>query len=73
MAATNGHKSIAFPAIGSGNLGFNKREVAHIMSDAVVEFAKMFTGKMEIYFVIFPSDSVTFQVRFKKNLALILK
>ncbi|XP_006810462.1 protein mono-ADP-ribosyltransferase PARP9-like [Neolamprologus brichardi] len=61
MAATNGHKSIAFPAIGSGNLGFNKREVAHIMSDAVVEFAKMFTGKMEIYFVIFPSDSVTFQ------------
>uniref|UniRef100_A0A3Q4HIS3 Macro domain-containing protein n=1 Tax=Neolamprologus brichardi TaxID=32507 RepID=A0A3Q4HIS3_NEOBR len=58
--------SVAFPAIGTGNLGFTKKEAACIMSEAVVEFAKQFGGKMEIYFVIFPSDYGTFQVVFQK-------
>lgn len=65
-AAARQHKSVAFPAIGTGNLGFTKKEAACIMSEAVVEFAKTFGGKMDIYFVIFPSDYGTFQVVFQK-------
>lgn len=60
-AATN-HKSIAFPAIGAGGLGFKKDEVAHIMSDAVVHFAQNLSLKMEIYFVVYPSDTEMFKV-----------
>eukprot|EP00064_Thunnus_orientalis_P000423 superscaffoldBa00000021_g424 len=37
MAASRQHKSIAFPAIGTGGLGFNKKEVARIMSNAAFE------------------------------------
>ncbi|XP_006793753.1 protein mono-ADP-ribosyltransferase PARP9-like [Neolamprologus brichardi] len=66
-AAASQHKSVAFPAIGTGNLGFTKKEAACIMSEAVVEFAKQFGGKMEIYFVIFPSDYGTFQA-FKEKI-----
>lgn len=69
MAATRGYKSIAFPAIGTGALGFTKKEVAQLMSDAVVNFAQQFPEKMEVYFVIFPADYDTFQVVFlQKNL-----
>ncbi|XP_042281857.1 protein mono-ADP-ribosyltransferase PARP9 [Thunnus maccoyii] len=61
MAAAHPHKSIAFPAIGTGGLRFNKREVAWIMSSAVTAFAQQSTHRMEVQFVIYPSDKDTFQ------------
>lgn len=62
MCAATNYKSIAFPAIGTGGLGFKKDEVAQIMSDAVANFAQNVSQKMEIYFVIYPSDTETFKV-----------
>ncbi|XP_039673638.1 protein mono-ADP-ribosyltransferase PARP9 isoform X2 [Perca fluviatilis] len=55
------HKSIAFPAIGTGALGFDKKEVAQIMSNAVADFAQNAPQKFEVHFVIFPSDNDTFK------------
>ncbi|XP_051998368.1 protein mono-ADP-ribosyltransferase PARP9-like [Xyrauchen texanus] len=50
-------KSISFPAIGTGLLGFKKQEVAQIMTDAVVNFGKSNTGKkLDICFVVYPKD-----------------
>ena len=65
LAAGKGHKSIAFPAIGTGALGFSKKEVADIMSEAVTRFAKKSSKKMDVYFVIFPSDVDVFKVGHK--------
>uniref|UniRef100_A0A8P4GBB9 Macro domain-containing protein n=1 Tax=Dicentrarchus labrax TaxID=13489 RepID=A0A8P4GBB9_DICLA len=59
-AQAKGHKSIAFPAIGTGGLGFKKKEAACAMLGAVKEFATKLL-KMEVYFVIFPSDDETFK------------
>ncbi|XP_008278566.1 poly [ADP-ribose] polymerase 9 isoform X2 [Stegastes partitus] len=55
------HQSIAFPAIGTGALRFTKEESASIMLKAVITFAQTCRKKMEVYFVIFPSDYDTFQ------------
>ncbi|XP_045909322.1 protein mono-ADP-ribosyltransferase PARP9 isoform X2 [Micropterus dolomieu] len=55
------HKSIAFPAIGTGGLKFDKKEVAQIMTRAVVDFAQNSTTKKEVNFVIFPFDGDTFK------------
>lgn len=54
--AANGYKSISFPAIGTGNLGFKKWEVAKIMTDAVAEFGKNNKTKLDVNFVVFPKD-----------------
>lgn len=61
LAPTNHHKSIAFPAIGTGGLKLQKKEVARIMSDVVADFAQKVPMKMEVHFVIFPSDNETFK------------
>lgn len=61
MAITNKHKSIAFPAIGTGNLGFDKKEVAEIITNAVSTFAKNSRSALDVHVVIFPSDNRTFQ------------
>uniref|UniRef100_G3NCP2 Macro domain-containing protein n=1 Tax=Gasterosteus aculeatus TaxID=69293 RepID=G3NCP2_GASAC len=61
MAAAQKYKSISFPAIGTGNLGFDRRDSACIMHSAVAEFSQSFKGKMEVYFVIFPSDDDIFK------------
>ncbi|XP_066497154.1 protein mono-ADP-ribosyltransferase PARP9 [Hoplias malabaricus] len=54
--------SISFPAIGTGNLGFQKEEVSEIMIHAVAEFAKKNTGSnLDVFFVIFPKDTDKFQ------------
>ncbi|XP_056321240.1 protein mono-ADP-ribosyltransferase PARP9 [Danio aesculapii] len=50
------YKSISFPAIGTGHLGFKKQEVAAIMTDAVAEFAKQ-NMKLDVNFVVFPEDN----------------
>ena len=56
--------SISFPAIGTGNLGFQKEEVAHLMIGAVEQFAEQHKGKkMDVYFVIFPKDTDIFKVK----------
>ncbi|XP_037645021.1 protein mono-ADP-ribosyltransferase PARP9-like isoform X2 [Sebastes umbrosus] len=61
QANADGHKSITFPAIGTGNLGFGKKEAAEIMSNAVADFAQKAPKKMDVYFVIYPSDNDTFK------------
>lgn len=61
LANKNGHNSIAFPAIGTGALGFTQKEVAQIMSNAVNDFAKNWPRKIDVLFVIFPTDSLIFQ------------
>ncbi|XP_071400529.1 protein mono-ADP-ribosyltransferase PARP9 [Centroberyx affinis] len=61
MAATAHHRSIAFPAIGTGNLKFNKSVAAQIMTRAAADFAQKASDKMDIHFVIYPPDNVTFK------------
>lgn len=68
MAAAQKYKSISFPAIGTGNLGFDRRDSARIMHSAVAEFSQNFKGKMEVYFVIFPSDDDIFKVGVQNTL-----
>ncbi|XP_034064641.1 protein mono-ADP-ribosyltransferase PARP9 [Gymnodraco acuticeps] len=60
-AANNGYKSIAFPAIGTGNLGFDKKEVAAIMANAVVDFAPYCPTEIDVMFIIYPSDDQTYK------------
>ncbi|KAL1267912.1 hypothetical protein QQF64_033275 [Cirrhinus molitorella] len=56
------YKSISFPAIGTGNLGYDKKEVAKIMTNAVAEFGDQYTKKkLDVYFVVFPTDSKTME------------
>ncbi|XP_054908743.1 protein mono-ADP-ribosyltransferase PARP9 [Poeciliopsis prolifica] len=55
------HHSISFPAIGTGNLGFSKNDSASVMSKTVAEFAERSRSKLDVYFVIFPSDHDTYQ------------
>ncbi|XP_059417873.1 protein mono-ADP-ribosyltransferase PARP9-like isoform X1 [Carassius carassius] len=56
--AASDYKSISFPAIGTGNLGFKKWEVAKIMTEAVEEFAKQNTKKkLDVNFVVFTKDN----------------
>uniref|UniRef100_UPI0037E787C7 protein mono-ADP-ribosyltransferase PARP9 n=1 Tax=Semicossyphus pulcher TaxID=241346 RepID=UPI0037E787C7 len=61
LAATDNHKSIAFPAIGTGALGFQAKEVAQIMLEVVAGFAQNFPRVMEVHVVIYPHDNNTFQ------------
>ncbi|XP_038138806.1 protein mono-ADP-ribosyltransferase PARP9-like [Cyprinodon tularosa] len=55
------HNSISFPAIGTGNLGFRKQESASIMSKAVAQFAEQNQRKLDVFFVIHPSDNDTYE------------
>lgn len=62
MAQKKTLSSISFPAIGTGMLGFNKQEVAQIMVDTAVKFAKKNNGTiMDIYYVIYPADTETYR------------
>jgi len=38
-AASSGHKTLAFPALGTGRLEYNKRTVANAMFDAVENYS----------------------------------
>ncbi|XP_076120539.1 protein mono-ADP-ribosyltransferase PARP9 [Alosa pseudoharengus] len=69
MAANDGCHSIAFPAIGCGELKFSKSEAGHIMTKAVKDFSSSYKGhSMDVHFVIFPSEEDTFQA-FSEELA----
>lgn len=39
-AAANGYQSIAFPALGTGNLRYPEGDVAQAMIEAVIEYAE---------------------------------
>ncbi|XP_039613228.1 protein mono-ADP-ribosyltransferase PARP14-like [Polypterus senegalus] len=59
--------SIAFPAIGTGNLGFPKALVASLMFDEVVSFSsKKPENLKEIVFLLHPSDAQTVQAFFEQ-------
>ncbi|XP_037767900.1 protein mono-ADP-ribosyltransferase PARP9 isoform X2 [Chelonia mydas] len=54
--------SISFPVIGSGVLHLPKDEVADIMIDEVLSFAKEHPGrKLDVYFVIHPNNSFVYK------------
>ncbi|KAM4025881.1 protein mono-ADP-ribosyltransferase PARP9 [Anomaloglossus baeobatrachus] len=52
-------QSISFPALGSGNIGLQKQTVADIMTQAVLDFARANQRRMEVNFIIHPSDTDT--------------
>ncbi|KAK2905059.1 hypothetical protein Q8A67_006858 [Cirrhinus molitorella] len=60
--AAREYKSISFPAIGSGNLGFQKQDVAEIMMEALAEFSKKSMDKLDVYFVVYPKDNKMLEV-----------
>ncbi|XP_034430841.1 protein mono-ADP-ribosyltransferase PARP9 [Hippoglossus hippoglossus] len=61
IAVSNKHRSIAFPAIGTGGYGLSKTQVADVMTEAVKEFAKKSPQTFEVHFVIFPSEVDTYK------------
>ncbi|KYO18144.1 poly [ADP-ribose] polymerase 14 isoform A [Alligator mississippiensis] len=56
-------KSITFPAIGTGNLGFPKTTVAKLMFEQVFQFSSKMNLKslQEVHFLIHPKDTDNFQ------------
>ncbi|KAL7881397.1 hypothetical protein AOLI_G00082450, partial [Acnodon oligacanthus] len=56
-------RSIVFPAIGTGNLGFPKTLVASLMLDSVLKFSKKRSSKhvQEVVFALHPTDTQTIQ------------
>nr|XP_009675518.1 PREDICTED: poly [ADP-ribose] polymerase 14 [Struthio camelus australis] len=57
-------KSITFPAIGTGNLGFPKSVVAKLLFDKVFEFSskKKVNSLEEVHFLLHPKDTSNVQV-----------
>ncbi|NXA55432.1 PAR14 polymerase, partial [Nothocercus julius] len=57
-------KSITFPAIGTGNLGFPKPVVAKLLFDKVFEFShkKGVKSLEEVHFLLYPKDTSNVQV-----------
>uniref|UniRef100_A0A8K9XST8 Poly [ADP-ribose] polymerase n=1 Tax=Oncorhynchus mykiss TaxID=8022 RepID=A0A8K9XST8_ONCMY len=55
--------SVAFPAIGTGNLGFPRDLVASLMLDKVLKFSSKMNPKhlKEVVFILHPSDVSTFK------------
>ncbi|XP_060909814.1 protein mono-ADP-ribosyltransferase PARP9 [Labrus mixtus] len=72
LAVQYQHKSIAFPAIGTGNVGIDKRDVAQIMLNAVAKFALMCQATLEVHVVIFPPDQDTF-LAFENQMKILQK
>ncbi|NXK44053.1 PAR14 polymerase, partial [Chauna torquata] len=56
-------KSITFPAIGTGNLGFPRSVVAKLLFDKVFEFSskKRVRSLKEVHFLLHPKDTDTIQ------------
>ncbi|CAB1419168.1 unnamed protein product [Pleuronectes platessa] len=61
IAVSNKHRSIAFPAIGTGGHGLGKTQVAEVMIEAVKVFDKKSPQTLEVHFVIFPSEVETYK------------
>jgi O-acetyl-ADP-ribose deacetylase (regulator of RNase III) len=58
IAAENGLKTIAFPAVGTGIAGFPMRECAEIMLDETVKHLKGATTLEKVHFVLFDRPSL---------------
>ncbi|XP_062312358.1 protein mono-ADP-ribosyltransferase PARP9 isoform X2 [Osmerus eperlanus] len=55
-------KSISFPAIGTGGLGYDKDVVARVMIEVAVEFAQKNNGvHLDISYVMYPTDTDTYK------------
>ena len=68
-ADQRGHSSIAFPAIGTGQLGYPKDIVAREMFNTVKKFAeKNVSSLRQVDFVLYPKDYNTIKVVFDNNL-----
>ncbi|NXU56616.1 PAR14 polymerase, partial [Turnix velox] len=57
-------KSITFPAIGTGNLGFPRPVVAKLLFDKVFEFSSKnkINSLQEVHFILYPKDTDNIQV-----------
>lgn len=64
MAASNRHRSIAFPALGTGNLGYPGKEVAKAMVEAVIDYTERSPASSvtDVKIVIFHRDYPTQKV-----------
>ena len=63
QAASQGHTSIAFPALGTGNLGYPEQNVAKSMIDTVISYAEKTSSSIQdVKIVIFHLDQKTQQV-----------
>ncbi|XP_073503655.1 protein mono-ADP-ribosyltransferase PARP9-like isoform X1 [Phyllobates terribilis] len=56
IAHSNAALSISFPALGSGHIGLEKDRVADIMTQTVLDFARATESRMDVNFIIHPSD-----------------
>lgn len=59
IAAQNGLKTIAFPAVGTGIAGFPLRECAEIMLREALRHLEGKTTLQKIYFVLFDKDALS--------------
>jgi O-acetyl-ADP-ribose deacetylase len=67
IAAQNGLKTIAFPAVGTGIAGFPMRECAEIMLRETAKHLEGPTSLEKIYFVLFDADALAaFEGAFKE-------
>ena len=57
-------KTIAFPALGTGNLGYPKKLVAEVMFDTVRSFGELQpkTRVTDVFFVLYHGDQETVKV-----------
>lgn len=62
--ASGSHRSISFPAVGASNQRLGKRDVAKLMLKAVAEFGAGLPTRLDVCFVIHPSQEDTFKVGF---------
>ena len=71
-ASKSGMVSIAFPAIGTGNLGYPRDVTAHCMYEAVAEFSKdnPRSKLKDIRFWVYDKDQPTIQVRETAKLSI---
>ncbi|KAM8855349.1 poly(ADP-ribose) polymerase family member 14-related sequence 1 [Spinachia spinachia] len=63
MAEDSGLTSIAFPAIGTGNLGYPKDIAASLMLDEILAFSsnKQSTNLKKVVIILYPQDAQTIQ------------
>lgn len=67
IAAQNGLKTIAFPAVGTGIAGFPMRECAEIMLREAAKHLEGPTSLEKVYFVLFDTDALAvFEGAFKE-------
>ena len=70
IAAQNGLKSIAFPAVGTGIAGFPLHDCAEIMLSETAKHFKAATSLEKVYFVLFDEEALgVFQRAFAELIA----